>query len=192
VWGREFTDGFYCRLWQWRPFSLRPVQADGLRTNDDRIPAQSETIFMVLTGDNGVPYRLDRRRFIANMSATAVGAAIGFFSATTAAAGQELLGDLTGKFVFDGDAPEQKKLKVDKDIECCGKFDIRDESLIVGETGGLANVYVRFRFMQDLQPLLARRSPSTTRTVFSSHTAWESGWRSRCSKLSTRIPWHKT
>lgn len=92
-----------------------------------------------------MPDRLDRRRFIANMSATAVGAAVGYLSTTTAAAGQESLGSLTGRFVFDGAAPERKKLKVDKDVDCCGKFDIRDESLIVDKTGGLANVYVYLR-----------------------------------------------
>jgi len=54
-------------------------------------------------------------------------------------------GDLVGKFVYDGKAPERKKLKVDKDVECCGKFDIRDESLMVGDDGGLGNVYVYLR-----------------------------------------------
>ena len=92
-----------------------------------------------------MPHRLDRRRFIASTSATAVGAAVGFIRKTTLAAGQEPLGSLTGRFVFDGAAPERKKLTVDKDVDCCGKFDIRDESLMVGETGGLANVYVYLR-----------------------------------------------
>ena len=54
-------------------------------------------------------------------------------------------GDLVGRFVYDGKPPERKKLKVDKDLECCGKFDIRDESLMVGPDGGLANVYVYLR-----------------------------------------------
>lgn len=51
-------------------------------------------------------------------------------------------GDLTGRIVYDGPAPERKKLTVDKDVDCCGKFDIRDESLMVGPDGGLANVFI--------------------------------------------------
>lgn len=54
-------------------------------------------------------------------------------------------GDLVGRLLYDGKAPERKKLKVDKDVECCGKFDIRDESLMVGPDGGLANVFVYLR-----------------------------------------------
>jgi hypothetical protein len=54
-------------------------------------------------------------------------------------------GDLVGRFVFDGQAPERKRLKVDKDVDCCGRFDIRDESLLVGADGGLRNVYVYVR-----------------------------------------------
>jgi len=53
--------------------------------------------------------------------------------------------DLVGRFVYDGEPPERKKLKVDKDVQVCGKYDIRDESLMVGEGGGLANVYVYVR-----------------------------------------------
>jgi len=51
-------------------------------------------------------------------------------------------GDLVGRFVYGGPVPERRKLTVDKDVDCCGKFDIRDESLMVGPDGGLANVYV--------------------------------------------------
>ena len=47
--------------------------------------------------------------------------------------------------MYDGKPPERKKLKVDKDVACCGKFDIRDESLMVGRDGGLANVFVYLR-----------------------------------------------
>jgi hypothetical protein len=54
-------------------------------------------------------------------------------------------GDLVGRFVYDGSPPERKKLKVDKDVDCCGKYDIRDESLMVGSDGGLANVFVYVR-----------------------------------------------
>lgn len=54
-------------------------------------------------------------------------------------------GTLLGRFVYDGPPPERKKLVVDRDIECCGKFDIRDESLMVAADGGLANVFVYMR-----------------------------------------------
>ncbi len=46
-------------------------------------------------------------------------------------AGDSTWGDLVGRLVFDGKTPQRKKLTVDKDVECCGKFDIRDESLMV-------------------------------------------------------------
>ncbi len=54
-------------------------------------------------------------------------------------------GNLKGRFVYDGPPVERKKLVVDRDIECCGKFDIRDESLMVAADGGLANVFVYLR-----------------------------------------------
>ncbi|RMF94209.1 MAG: hypothetical protein D6741_12850, partial [Planctomycetota bacterium] len=54
-------------------------------------------------------------------------------------------GDLTGRLVYDGEPPERAKLKVDKDVDCCGKYDIRDESLMVAEDGGLANVFIYAR-----------------------------------------------
>ncbi len=84
-----------------------------------------------------------RRRFLAR---TAAGLAGGRLSAPAIVRAEAAnWGDLTGRFVYDGKPPERKKLKVDKDLECCGKFDIRDESLMVGPDGGLANVYVYLR-----------------------------------------------
>jgi hypothetical protein len=87
---------------------------------------------------------LSRRTFVAGA------AAAGFVSGLAlpkiiraAAAGQ--WGDLIGRLTYDGRPPERKKLTVDKDVECCGKFDIRDESLMAGEDGGLANVYIYVR-----------------------------------------------
>ncbi|MGQ9913393.1 MAG: hypothetical protein ACUVQQ_03495 [Thermogutta sp.] len=52
---------------------------------------------------------------------------------------------MRGRFVYDGIPPERKKLTVDKDVHCCGQFDIRDESLMVSPQGGVANVYVYIR-----------------------------------------------
>ena len=54
-------------------------------------------------------------------------------------------GDLVGRFVYEGTPPARKKLTVDKDVDCCGKYDIRDESLMVDKDGNLANVYVYAR-----------------------------------------------
>jgi hypothetical protein len=61
-------------------------------------------------------------------------------------ADEQAWADVTGQFIYDGTAPPRKKLKVDKDVDCCGKFDIRDESLMVdSDSGGLANVFVYCR-----------------------------------------------
>ncbi|OHB70837.1 MAG: hypothetical protein A2V70_14150 [Planctomycetes bacterium RBG_13_63_9] len=95
--------------------------------------------------------RLNRRQFV-RRTAVAAGAVAAGTAATglhaptivrAASAGQ--WGDLVGRLVYDGEVPVRKKLKVDKDVECCGKFDIRDESLMVGDEGGLGNVYVYVR-----------------------------------------------
>ncbi|MCC6125704.1 MAG: hypothetical protein IT426_12125 [Pirellulales bacterium] len=84
-----------------------------------------------------------RRRFLRNAAAGALAASIGAPRALRAA--EDRWGDLTGRFLYDGKPPERKKLTVDKDLECCGKFDIRDESLSVAADGGLANVYIYLR-----------------------------------------------
>jgi len=86
---------------------------------------------------------MNRRQFAARTAAAA--AASLQAPAILRAAASDQWGDLVGRFVYDGKAPERKKLKVDKDIECCGKYDVRDESLMVGEGGGLGNVYVYVR-----------------------------------------------
>jgi hypothetical protein len=90
--------------------------------------------------------RISRRRFLARARAAAGAAAAWSFCAPAMLrAADDLWGDLVGRFVYDGKAPERKRLKVDKDVQCCGKFDIRDESLMVGAGGGLANVFVYLR-----------------------------------------------
>jgi hypothetical protein len=86
----------------------------------------------------------DRRRFL--QAAAAGGLVVPAASAAVGGpmeAGQ--WGDLVGQLLYDGPPPARKKLKVDKDVDCCGKFDIRDESLIVDAKGGLANVFVYVR-----------------------------------------------
>ena len=91
-----------------------------------------------------MPPILTRRRFLLRAAATA--GAIAVAAPWPSVAGEAALwGDLKGRFVYDGKPPERKRLKVDKDVTCCGKFDIRDESLMVGRDGGLANVFVYLR-----------------------------------------------
>jgi plastocyanin len=53
--------------------------------------------------------------------------------------------DLSGRFVFDGDPPAAAKVNVTKDVECCGKFDLKSEKVVVGSDGGLASVVVWVR-----------------------------------------------
>jgi hypothetical protein len=91
-----------------------------------------------------MPSIFTRRRFLAQAAATAGAATVGFPRPAITDEKQEW-GDLKGRFVYDGKPPERKKLKVDRDVACCGRFDIRDESLMVGRDGGLANVYVYLR-----------------------------------------------
>jgi len=88
--------------------------------------------------------RIDRRRFVQG-SVAGMGALAGAWGVPAVLRASASWGDLVGRFVYDGKAPERKKLKVDKDVDCCGKFDIRDESLMVGPDGGLANVYLYVR-----------------------------------------------
>jgi len=89
--------------------------------------------------------KLSRRQFVKRSTAAAGVIAAGLGAPAIVKAASEKWGDLVGRFVYDGTAPERKKLKVDKDVACCGKFDIRDESLMVGADGSLANVYVYLR-----------------------------------------------
>ena len=87
---------------------------------------------------------LSRREFLRRSAAAGVLAA-GFGAPTILRAADANWGDLVGRLVYEGKPPERKKLTVDKDLDCCGKFDIRDESLMAIEDGGLMNVYVYVR-----------------------------------------------
>lgn len=90
--------------------------------------------------------KFNRRDFAKKTLATAGAAAAGLYvPSLLRAAEKDEWADLTGRFVIEGTPPKPAKLKVDKDVECCGNFDIRDESLLVGKDGGLANVYVYLR-----------------------------------------------
>jgi hypothetical protein len=93
-----------------------------------------------------MPQKLNRRQFVAGSTAAAGGVAAGFLvPAYLKGAESNDWANLTGRLIYDGKAPERKKLVVDKDVDCCGKFDIRDESLMVGPDGGLANVFIYVR-----------------------------------------------
>lgn len=90
--------------------------------------------------------RCYRRQFIRQAAVASAAAVTGLWMPRCAPGASDAgFGDLVGRLVYDGTPPEREKLKVDKDVDCCGKFDIRDETLMVGEDGGLANVYVYCR-----------------------------------------------
>ncbi len=89
-------------------------------------------------------FPLTRRHFL-TQSVAAVAAAAAMPTFANGADNKPQWGDLHGRIVYDGPPPERKKLKVDKDVEFCGKFDIRDESLMVGPQHGLANVFIYLR-----------------------------------------------
>ena len=91
----------------------------------------------------------NRRRFVKKTAGATLGLAAGLSVPTIVrAAATDKWGDLVGRFVHDGPAPPRKKLTVDKDVECCGKFNIRDESLMVGENNGLGNAFVYVRSLR--------------------------------------------
>jgi len=104
--------------------------------------------------------KLTRRELLAASAGMTAGLAIGFAVPHVVIAENDRWGDLVGRLVYDGTPPERKKLKVDKDVDCCGKFDIRDESLMVGPDQGLANVYVYVRTRKvPIAPELAESAP---------------------------------
>lgn len=74
-------------------------------------------------------------------------------------------GDLTGKFVFDGKAPEPPKIDVNKDVEVFGQLGLKDEQLVVAPEGGIANVVVYCRTINvQVNPELA--SSLTPKVVY--------------------------
>ncbi|HOP76478.1 MAG TPA: hypothetical protein PLD05_03255 [Thermogutta sp.] len=114
-------------------------------------------------------FRSTRRAFLKSSLSLAVGtAAVGLTRKATFGITESARGEVRGRFVYDGQPPERKKLKVDKDVDCCGKYDIRDESLMVGLENGLANVfvYVRTRGIP-IPPDMAEQIPK--RVVLDNH-----------------------
>lgn len=71
-------------------------------------------------------------------------------------------GTLRGRFVYDGTPPEPAALKVDKDVEVCGQHPLKDESLVVGPDGGIANVVIFVRSkVSKVDPSLESDLPPT-------------------------------
>lgn len=64
--------------------------------------------------------------------------------ATAASAGKDSLGTIRGKALFEGDAPRRRKVDMGSDPACHALHEeaLRDESMIVGDDGQLANVFV--------------------------------------------------
>jgi len=63
-------------------------------------------------------------------------------SALTSSATGADWGTLKGRLVFDGDPGEPVAINVNKDVEYCSKHKLVDETLTVGENGGLSGAFV--------------------------------------------------
>lgn len=75
---------------------------------------------------------LNRRQFTTRAAAAAAGlAAAPTVPTILLASSADQWGDLVGRFVYDAPPPGRAKLKVDKDLDCCGKFDIQDRKSVV-------------------------------------------------------------
>ena len=51
-------------------------------------------------------------------------------------------GSLKGRLVFDGDPAKPAAVNVTKDVEYCGKHDLVDETVSVGQDNGLTNAFI--------------------------------------------------
>jgi hypothetical protein len=86
--------------------------------------------------------------FFAGCVAAALSGLLGL--ASSVAHGQQW-GDLSGRFLFDGKPPVAEKLKIEKDVDFCGKPPtLMDETVVVGDKGELANVVVWVRTPKDI------------------------------------------
>jgi plastocyanin len=80
-------------------------------------------------------------------------------AAAVSTAGAEEWGSIKGRFVYGGDAVAAGELKVDKDMEVCGKHKLLAEELVVAADKGIANVvvYVRDKGVK-VNPALAAKT----------------------------------
>ncbi len=69
---------------------------------------------------------------------TAVILALAMFASATGAD----WGTLKGRLVFEGDPGKPDTINVNKDVEYCGKHNLVDETVAVGENGGLSNAFI--------------------------------------------------
>ncbi len=91
-----------------------------------------------------------RLTLVSNSSVTgATGAA-----ETQAAAKATGWGTIKGRFVYDGTPPSPQPLNINKDVDVCGKHNLTNESIVVGDNNGLANVvlFVRGPKNVDIHP----------------------------------------
>ncbi len=51
-------------------------------------------------------------------------------------------GTLKGRLVFEGDPGKPDAVNVNKDVEYCGKHNLVDETVVVGDKDGLTNVFI--------------------------------------------------
>jgi plastocyanin len=71
--------------------------------------------------------------------------AVAAFACLVGLAGQTSAADwgsIKGKFVVDGSVGEPAAINVNKDTEYCGKHNLVDETIVVGDGNGLANMVV--------------------------------------------------
>jgi len=73
------------------------------------------------------------------------GAAAAGGAETQAAAKSTGWGTIKGRFVYDGTPPKPAAIAITKDAEVCGKHPLSNESLLVSDGGGIANVVLYAR-----------------------------------------------
>ena len=62
-------------------------------------------------------------------------------------------GTVKGKFTYDGDVPKSDNIQVTKDVQFCGKHDLKVEELIVNpKNKGIANVVVYLYQKRNAKP----------------------------------------
>lgn len=77
-------------------------------------------------------------------------------------------GTLKGRFVYDGKAPKPANITVNKEPEVCGKHPLYDESLVVDDNGGIANVFIWAR-TKDLKVAPTYAATANDKAVLDNH-----------------------
>ena len=76
-----------------------------------------------------------------NLNTLCIVLTLAMIASATGASAQEW-GSLTGRLVLDGSAGDPAEITVTKDTEYCGPHKPVDETVVVGETGGLTNAFI--------------------------------------------------